>query len=232
VTLKCDSISVMKHFPLLIFPASLALVACETFNTPLAGDGSFDPLSAPGSGFRQANTSYGPSNTPGQFVTASIANTAFYKHKPKGSEDADKLLNFGTNMKIISDDEAYLKVELDSGEVGWVPSVMVASATQDVAPVDGVYEVYPPLPNADGFEPLPVVDPNGLPPEGSIPTIIDPNAPAPEPSPPLTVDPIPDIPPAITEATPEIPTEKVEEKVKEKVEEKAEEKAEDLKPAE
>lgn len=201
----------MKFLPLGIIPAALALVSCETMNAPLSNDGSFDPLTPPGGGMRTADTSYGPSIRPGQFVTASIPNTAFYKNKPKGTEDADKLLNLGTNMKIVSNDGAYVKVELDSGEVGWVPSVMVASSSPELAPIDGAYQVYPPLPDTGSLEPLPVIDLGGLPPEGAIPTIIDPDAPAPLPTAPLTVDPIPDLTPSEPEAAPAIPEEKTEE---------------------
>lgn len=192
-------VCVMKCLCLGVIPALLSLVSCEMMNAPISGDGGFDPLAAPGGGIRDADTAFGPAITPGQFVTASIPNTAFYKNKPKGTEDADKLLELGTNMKIVSNEGAYVKVELDSGEVGWVPSVMVASSSPELAPIDGAYQVYPPLPKAGGLEPLPIIDLGGLPPEGAIPTIIDPDAPAPAPGGPLTVDPAPDL------AAPETP---------------------------
>lgn len=230
----------MKILLPIMIPAALSLVACETFNRPLNSSGSFDPLRAPGSGMNNPDASYGPAIYPGQFVTANIPNTAFYKNKPKGSEDADKLLSLGTNMKIVSDDGAYVKVELDSGEVGWVPSVMVTSSSSNLAPVDGAYQVYPPLQDGGGVEPLPLLDETGQPPGGSIPTIIDPNAPIPPTTPPLTVDPIPDLTPSAPEAAPEVPKEKPAEiagekpaeKTEEKVEEKAEEKTGEEKPAE
>jgi hypothetical protein len=173
-------------------------------NGPVNSSGTFDPLARPGSGQGSADTSYGPDLSPGQFVTASIPNTAFYKNRPKGTEDADKLLPQGTNMKIVSSDLSYVKVELDSGEVGWVPSVMVASGAPAVMPIDGTYQVYPLLPGGDQLEPLPVIDPNGLPPAGSLPSIIDPDAPVPAPPEPLEIDQIPDL-------TPPAPEEKVEE---------------------
>ena len=69
----------------------------------------------------------------GQFVRACVDNTAFYLKRPKGDADADKLLRRGASMKVISASGDYLKVELDSGEVGFVPPVMVegsAIATQ------------------------------------------------------------------------------------------------------
>jgi hypothetical protein len=206
-----------------MIPAALSLVACETLNRPLNSSGSFDPLRAPGSGMNSADASYGPAIYPGLFVTANIPNTAFYKNKPKGSEDADKLLSLGTNMKIVSDDGAYVKVELDSGEVGWVPSVMVTASSSHLAPIDGAYQVYPPLPDGGGVEPLPLLDESGQPPGGSIPTIIDPNAPAPAPTAPLSVDPIPDLTPSPPEAAPEAAPEEPKEEPADSAEEKAEE---------
>jgi hypothetical protein len=108
-------------------------------------------------------------------------NTAFFKTRPKGEADADKLLTRGTSMKVISTSDSYLKVELDSGEVGFVPSVMLEDpnvAAQVPITAPGEYQVYPPLPGSGIGQPLPVVDPAGMPPEGAIPTVIDPDAPA------------------------------------------------------
>ncbi len=97
-------------------------------------------------------------------------------------------------MKVISTGESYVKVELDSGEVGWVPTVMVedpnAAPASQPLPYPGAnpgeYQVYPPL---GGFgAPVPPTSPAELPPEGAIPTVIDPEAPAvSEPVPPVTV---------------------------------------------
>lgn len=199
----------MKFLPLGVIPAALALIACESMNAPIISSGSFDPLAPPGGGIRQVDT--GDSGLSlGQFVTASIPNTAFYKNKPRGTEDADKLIDMGTNMKIVSNDGTYAKVELDSGEVGWVPTVMIASSSPELSPIDGSYQVYPPLPDTGSLEPLPTIDSGGLPPEGSIPTVIDPDALIPSPNAPLTVDPAPDLTPNKPEGAPAIPKEKSE----------------------
>jgi hypothetical protein len=194
----------MKAFSLGLAPALLALASCEMMNASFNSTGSFDPLTPPGSGSQLGSASYGPDLSPGTFVSATIPNTAFYKNKPKGDEDADKLLEQGTNMKIVSSDSNYVKVELDSGEVGWVPSVMVASASgaSENYPMAGTYPVYPPLPGGNS-EPLPVIDPNGLPPGGAIPGIIDPDAPSPAPGDPIKIDPVPDLKPAEPDAKPE-----------------------------
>ncbi|MEK6232186.1 MAG: hypothetical protein N2A42_10055 [Luteolibacter sp.] len=195
----------MKFLTLGIVPAALALASCESMNRPISS-GSFDPLAPPGSGSQIGLSNYGPDLSPGTFVTANIPNTAFYKNKPKGNEDADKLLDQGTNMKIVSADTNHVKVELDSGEVGWVPSVMVASpnTAAQTYPVDGTYQIYPPLPGDGAIEPLPVIDANGLPPEGAIPTIIDPDAPVDTSiGEPIKIDPVPELKPSEPEVKPE-----------------------------
>ena len=141
--------------------------------------GDFDPLRAPGSN-SSATASSGPVFSAGQFVRASMDNTAFFKARPNGNADADKLLTRGTSMKVVSNSGSYLKVELDSGEIGFVPSVMAEDpkAAQNAGTTaPGEFQVYPPL-NTGMGQPLPVIDPAGLPPEGAIPTVIDPDAPA------------------------------------------------------
>lgn len=172
-------------------PVVLAIAACNTINSPVSSS-SFDPLRPPGTSIQPASSSYGPELGPGQFVSANIPNTAFYKNKPKGTEDADKLISIGTQMKIIELDSNYVKVELDSGEVGYVPSVMVSSPdSPEVLPLDGAYQVYPPLPGDNSIQPLPTIDPGGLPPDGAIPAIIDPDVPATDLAP--TLDSIPEM---------------------------------------
>lgn len=176
------------------FPAVivLGLAACDTMNRPITS-GDFDPLRPPGADQTSAATA-AAAFAAGQFVRAVMDNTAFFKTRPKGDTDADKLLARGTSMKVISSSDSYVKVELDSGEVGWVPAVMLedpnAAAPQGgsfAAPNPGEYQVYPPV---GGYgDALPPVAPGELPPEGAIPTVIDPEAPAtsPDPVPPVTV---------------------------------------------
>ncbi len=146
-------------------------------NRPISS-GGFDPLSAPGSG-SNISIPVGPEFAAGQFVRAAINNTAFFKNRPKGDADADKLLTKGTSMKVISTSDSYAKVELDSGEVGYVPTVMLEdpkAAMNAPAVNPNEFQVYPPV---EGFAaPLPPLAPGELPPEGAIPTIIDPEAPS------------------------------------------------------
>jgi hypothetical protein len=167
--------------------AAIGLAACSTSNGPI-GFGSADPLRAPGG-------EMGPSSieaegfSAGQFVRAAVDNTAFYLKRPKGDADADKLLQRGTSMKVISASGNYLKVELDSGEVGFVPPVMVEGAA-DSADIGAAYptnpneiQLYPPLPGSGPT--LPPIEPGEEPPSGAIPTVIDPEEPSPATTPPI-----------------------------------------------
>lgn len=153
------------------------------------------------------STQSGPTFSAGQFVRATMDNTAFFKNKPNGNSDADKVLKHGTSMKVISASGSYVKVELDNGEIGFVPAVMVEdpnAVPQTPMVGAGVYQVYPPLPQTGVGEPLPIIDPTGLPPEGAIPTMIDPDAPA-------VVEPVPSVTPT-TETFPTPPPQPAEPK--------------------
>jgi hypothetical protein len=87
--------------------------------------GDFDPLTAPGSGLGAAHSGAG-AYAPGEFVEAAVDAASFFIQRPQGNADANKLLAAGTPMKVIQSDSSYVKVELDSGEVGFVPLMMVA----------------------------------------------------------------------------------------------------------
>ena len=157
--------------------AFCSLVSCETTMNPISSS-SFDPLRQPGSG-QLAKSEVAPGFTPGQFVQAAIDNTAFFKKAPSGDTDADKILGRATSMKVISISGSYVKVELDSGEVGFVPAVMLEDPKAVIQPYPASpneYQVYPPLPSpATGVgEPLPVIDPAGQPPANAVPTTATP----------------------------------------------------------
>lgn len=202
----------MKCIPALSAIAVLGLAACDPMTAPLSSGGSFDPLGPPGGKINNSAVATGPNFKAGQFVRAAMDNTALFKVRPNGDADADKLLKRGTSMKVVSVSGSYVKVELDSGEIGFVPTVMVEDPnalpnpqTQVVSP--GEYQVYPPLPGAGpgAGQMLPPLDPAGLPPEGAIPTVIDPDAPA-------STAPVPPVTPTNGETfpTPVAPTPPVE----------------------
>ncbi len=169
----------MKCIPALSAIAVLSLVACDSMTGPITS-GDFDPLRPPGGNVGLSVQSTAAFKA-GQFVRAALDNAAFFKVRPKGDADADKLLVRGTSMKVISYSGSYVKVELDSGEIGFVPAVMLEdpnAVTQVPLTNPGEIQVYPPLPGGGIGGPLPIIDPAGLPPEGAIPTVIDPEAPA------------------------------------------------------
>lgn len=182
----------MKWLPVLGVAAGVALTGCEDLSRPLSA-GSFDPLGTPGAG--TASTPPVAGYLPGQFVRAMMDNTAFFLKKPSGDADADKLLPRGASMKVIQNVDTYVKVELDTGEVGLVPAIMVedpnAVPTMDLANPNE-FLLYPPQ---EGYDALPSVPQGERPPEGAIPTVIDPNAPASSTSAPA-VDILPLLPPA------------------------------------
>lgn len=167
----------MKSIPVVTVFAALAMAACESMNAPLTSSGDFDPLSPAGGVVRSGGATSGTTFKPGQFVHAMIDNTAFFTKRPKGDADADKLLARNTQMKVVSSDSSYVKVELDSGEVGFVPSVMVVDPNTAAAE-NSAAGLYLPLPPGGAVEPLPNLTPSNMPPDG-IPPIIDPSAPIP-----------------------------------------------------
>jgi hypothetical protein len=84
----------MNRFPVITAAAvGLSLAGCETFNQPISS-GDFDPLRPPG-GNIGLNTNTAPLFKAGEFVRAAMDSTAFYKTRPKGEADADKLLPRG-----------------------------------------------------------------------------------------------------------------------------------------
>ncbi len=167
----------------------LGLAACDPLNRPISS-GDYDPLDRPGSG-SGVNVVPAATFTAGQLVRTAMNNTAFFKSRPKGEAEADKLLARGTTLKVVSTSESFVKVEVDgTGEIGWIPAVQLedphASTQSSFITKPGEYQIYPPVGGGAG-EPLPQVDPAGRPPEGAIPTVIDPDAaPSNKPVPPLT----------------------------------------------
>jgi|APCry1669189034_1035192.scaffolds.fasta_scaffold71836_2 hypothetical protein len=140
-------------------------------------DDGFNPLEQPGNHRRPAITQTNGFSA-GQFVQAAVDNTAFFKSNPNSNSSADKLLRQGTSMKVISGDSVNVKVELDSGEIGYVPAVMLFNPNSAPQPSETITPGYPPLPtngNGNG-EPLPVIDPSEQPPNNATPTLADPSA--------------------------------------------------------
>jgi hypothetical protein len=198
--------------PLLVLSPLLALglTACDTMNAPLSNSG-FDPLMTPGSGYRTTDSR--PAFKAGDLARAIMDNTFFFKQLPKGEADADKTLLRGTGMKVIRVAGSYLQVELDvTGEVGYVPAVMVENTSAQPPPTPPLPGEVPAYPLAPGIgpdgNPLPTIDPTAQPPDGAIPTVIDPTLPAdpnlPTGEVPTGVPPVPPTPP-VAPPTPPVP---------------------------
>lgn len=187
-------------FPSLLTLGALALAAASCgslnrFKQPLSDDGGFDPLASPTSSNNNRGSAVvaptSPSYKVGQWVETSMPNATFFRAIPKGNASADKVLSVGTPLKVVSSKSTYVKVELDSGEVGYVPEIMVierGAGEQTAAEV-------PPAPAPDYGPVPPPVEPGSN--EGEI-------APPPEvpdtPPPVPTIPGIPDVP-----AVPDIP---------------------------
>ncbi|MDA7500057.1 hypothetical protein N8484_03195 [Akkermansiaceae bacterium] len=152
--------------PLTLGALALTALSCgslQKFNWSLS-DSGFDPLSSPGSSLKTAPAT--PTYKQGQWVETSIPNATFFKAFPKGVAVADKVLPVATPMKVVSSRETYLKVELDSGDVGYVPEIMVAgrSSAEGGQPGYGVPSYGPvPSPVEPGIAPFGVAPPPEVP---------------------------------------------------------------------
>jgi hypothetical protein len=178
----------MTTLRLLSCSAAVALTfsGCDTLSRPI-GTGEFDPLMTPGNK-RPSATADASGFVPGRFVEAAMDNTGFFKKKPKGDANADRLLKARTPMKIIAVEESYLKVELDNGEVGYVPSILVSDPNAVPTSTGNAVQIYPPVPSGSGDA-------------GQVPIIpldpADPQAPA--------TDKLPEVKPDGATATPAAP---------------------------
>lgn len=166
----------------LAVPAALALAACGNGGSSSAL-GGFDPLGPPGGGARSSEES-GPTTAgyrSGQFVFAAMDGTAFFDNRPRGAAETNKFLDRGERMRVISSDDIYIRVELDNGEVGYVPMVMVTDPDVVESPLITTFpdptnevELFPGSgsPSVPPAPPLP--DPDVTPQDGPVPAVIDP----------------------------------------------------------
>lgn len=117
-----------KHLPLILL--GLSLISCGHYEQP--SNGEFDPLRRPG--FRKPSVEPMTSlYQPGQFVVAAADGTGMFNNRPTGNAEAETILKAGTNMRVISSDGTFLKVELDDGKIGFVASVMVIDSQHAAA---------------------------------------------------------------------------------------------------
>ena len=97
-----------------------------------------------------------------------VDNTSFFRQIPLTGAQADLLLQRHTNMRLIQVSPGYSRVELDSGEVGFVMTAMLEPVPRQNPNPDG-----PGIedPNPDVIDPNPPVGP-GIP--DVLPPTIDP----------------------------------------------------------
>lgn len=175
----------MKYVNLLALSAlasvTVALVSCDSFNQPLGDGDASNPLDAPGRGDAATNDPYGPAFTPGTFLQTISPNTAFFPKFPKGSDQPSKTLSDFTDVKVISTKGSYVKIEVvDTGDVGFVPSVMLGEkrSPNEVPVTPGAGEI----PVTPGIAPepadVPFVAPDPEIPGIQPPEVIDPTQPA------------------------------------------------------
>ncbi len=166
-----------------IFCGALVLSSCSDFGGS-SGSAGYDPLSQAGFRKEQGASVMGLNYqfNAGQFVTAASNSTAFFSKKPSGNADADELLAAGTTMRVIKSEGSFVKVELDSGKVGYVAAALLLESQQNMAPT------LPEVPSHGDALPLPgdlpaAVDPatNELPPS-SLDSPPSTQVPLPEPS--------------------------------------------------
>ncbi len=146
-----------KHLPLMLLGASL--VSCGSYQQPSNGD--FDPLRRPGVRKPTVET-VSSLYQPGQFVIAAADGTGMFNERPTGNAEAETILKAGTNMRVISSDGTFLKVELDDGKVGFVASVMVVDSQQAAA--------LPVMPSTNNSA-LPTPPENAVPVQPGAPTL-------------------------------------------------------------
>ena len=132
----------------------------SSLNDPL--DGSFNPLDSPGTAAAtQVVEDTGPQYRTGQWLETSMPNTAFYSRTPRGNEQPQKMLGSNTPLRVIATEGTYVKVELEGGEIGYVPAIMVGEKRSPneipIVPVSPENLVVPP--SVGGLAPEPEIQP-------------------------------------------------------------------------
>jgi hypothetical protein len=82
----------------------------------------------------------------------------------------------GTQLKVLSEKGSYVKVETESGQIGYVPAIMVSDRVSDstLVPLEGTAVPLAPVDPADpeSLQPLPPADaPSFVAPEPEVPPI-------------------------------------------------------------
>lgn len=117
---------------------SFAAVSCSSINLSESLDDANDPLNSPLSNVKTANTqnsgngySSSQSFSAGTWVETAMPDAGFYKKYPRFGGKPTKDLPVSTIGKVISTKKSYTKIELNSGEVGYVSSIMLIEKVED-----------------------------------------------------------------------------------------------------
>jgi hypothetical protein len=172
----------------------VSLSSCGNFATSLNSqnfDPDLNPLDSPGSRNRNDLIDSDPQFAPGSWVEVTDPNAAIYRRVPRDNEQPDYSLRPGTPLKIIGGQGTYVKVETESGQIGYVPAIMVGTK-----PTGNDLPLVSPEPNdfPSSIDPIDPINPTeSVPPIGSE-----------------TLDPLPSLPPVEGDAPfvapePEVP---------------------------
>jgi hypothetical protein len=168
----------------------VSLSSCGNFATSLNSqnfDPDLNPLDSPGSRNRNDLIDSDPQFAPGSWVEVTDPTAAIYRRVPRDNEQPDYSLRPGTPLKIIGGQGTYVKVETESGQIGYVPAIMVGTKPtgQDLPLVSPDPGGAPP-----SIEPIDTINPIGpIEPQSATPGIDDLPFVAPEPEvPPISVD--------------------------------------------
>ena len=200
---------------LTILGASVAFVSCgalDKLNQPINKTG-FNPLDKVGmksSGGTSADAlvnsnDHGFNN--GDIVEVVIPNTALFAKVPQAGDRYTKVLTVGDTLRVIGGEKDFIKIITETGEIGFVSSVMVVTQgfLTNTGPIDpnvtvvGANET----PIVPDVAPDPIVPGIGSPdPAPGIAPIPVPNIPAPVPVDPTTI--VPD-PKPVVPSLPDVP---------------------------
>ncbi len=200
-----------------VLGASVVFVSCgvmDKLSQPI-GDTGYNPLDRPGmksrGGTGLANSNeHGFKN--GDIVEVVIPNTALFAKVPEAGDRYVKVLKVGDTLRVIGGEKDFIKILTETGEVGFVSSVMVVTQgfLTDTGPIDPNVTVVganetpiipdiapdPTVPGIGSPDPAPSVDP------AAVPNIIAPEPVVPDPAP-VVPDPKPVVPSLPDEPAPE-----------------------------
>lgn len=203
----------MKHPLQITLMGAMAVVVSSCGQFGSLNNKNFDPatnpLDSPGSQRRlQATTQ---KFTPGTWVKVIDSNAGLFSRVPDGNDQPLEQLPIGSELKVVGNSGSYVKVETESGDIGYVPEIMVADPAalieEELPFIDPIQPGPPPV------DPIDPTLPGDLAPEPDVPPLeVEDNVlpPTLDPTPVPEVGPGPALTPEVEEAPePEPETEEV-----------------------